>query len=62
MAAKEKTGGAAALQLTDKQKRRKATLKLMRQNYQLYIFLIPAIVFIVLFMYTPLYGLRYPTD
>ena len=38
MAAKEKTGGAAALQLTDKQKRRKATLKLMRQNYQLYIF------------------------
>lgn len=37
MAAKEKTGGAAALQLTDKQKRRKATLKLMRQNYQLYI-------------------------
>ncbi len=58
MAAKEKTGGAAALQLTDKQKRRKATLKLMRQNYQLYIFLIPAIVFIVLFMYTPLYGLQ----
>ena len=38
MAAKEKTGGAAALQLTDKQKRRKATLKLMRQNYQLYIY------------------------
>ncbi|NBJ90856.1 ABC transporter permease [Acutalibacter sp. 1XD8-36] len=58
MAAKEKTGGAAALELTDKQKRRKATLKLMRQNYQLYIFLIPAIVFIVLFMYTPLYGLQ----
>ena len=58
MAANEKTGGAAALQLTDKQKRRKATLKLMRQNYQLYIFLIPAIVFIVLFMYTPLYGLQ----
>ena len=58
MAAKEKTGGAAALELTDKQKRRKATLKLMRQNYQLYIFLIPARVFIVLFMYTPLYGLQ----
>ena len=58
MAAKETTGGAAALELTDKQKRRKATLKLMRQNYQLYIFLIPAIVFIVLFMYTPLYGLQ----
>ena len=30
----------------------------MKQNYQLYIFLIPAIVFIVLFMYTPLYGLQ----
>ena len=58
MAAKEKTGGAAALQLTDKQKKRRSTLKLMRQNYQLYIFLIPAIVFIVLFMYVPLYGLQ----
>ena len=58
MAAKETTGGAAALELTDTQTRRTATLKLMRQNYQLYIFLIPAIVFIVLFMYTPLYGLQ----
>lgn len=58
MAANEKTGTGAAVALTDKQKKRKATLKLMKQNYQLYIFLIPAIVFIALFMYTPLYGLQ----
>ncbi len=44
--------------LTPKQKKRKDTIKLMKQNYQLYLFLIPAVVFIVLFMYTPLYGLQ----
>ena len=58
MAAKEKTGNVAALELTDKQKKRKKTIKLIKQNYQLYFFLIPAIVFIVLFMYGPLYGLQ----
>lgn len=58
MAAKEKTGNVAALELTDKQKKRKNTIKLIKQNYQLYFFLIPAIVFIVLFMYGPLYGLQ----
>lgn len=59
MAVKEKAvSPAAAQELTPKQKKRKTTLKLMKQNYQLYIFLLPAIVFIVLFMYTPLYGLQ----
>lgn len=43
--------------LTPKQKKRKDTWKLMKQNYQLYFFLVPAVVFIVLFMYVPLYGL-----
>lgn len=57
MAVNEKSSPPAA-ELTDKQKKRRATWKLMKQNYQLYIFLIPAIVFIVLFMYTPLYGLQ----
>lgn len=56
MAAKQ-TAPAAALELTDKQKKRKNTIKLMKQNYQLYFFLIPAVVFIALFMYGPLYGL-----
>ena len=55
MAAKETS---AAVELSPKQKKRKATLKLMRQNYQLYIFLIPAVVFIAVFMYAPLYGLQ----
>ncbi len=49
---------AATAEFLPKKRSRKATLKLMRQNYQLYIFLIPAIVFIVLFMYFPLYGLQ----
>lgn len=44
--------------LTPKQKKRKDTWKLMKQNYQLYFFLVPAVVFIVLFMYVPLYGLQ----
>lgn len=56
MAAKQ-AAPAAALELTDKQKKRKNTVKLMKQNYQLYFFLIPAVVFIALFMYGPLYGL-----
>lgn len=56
MAAKQ-AAPAAALELTDKQKKRKNTVKLIKQNYQLYFFLIPAVVFIALFMYGPLYGL-----
>lgn len=58
MAAKNASGPAAAAELTPKQKKRRSTLRLMKQNYQLYIFLLPAIVFIVLFMYMPLYGLQ----
>lgn len=58
MAAKNASAPAAAAELTPKQKKRRSTLRLMKQNYQLYIFLLPAIVFIVLFMYMPLYGLQ----
>ena len=58
MAAKQSAPPSAALELTDKQKKRKDRIKLIKQNYQLYFFLIPAIVFIVLFMYGPLYGLQ----
>lgn len=58
MAAKNAPAPAAAAELTPKQKKRRSTLRLMKQNYQLYIFLLPAIVFIVLFMYMPLYGLQ----
>nr|WP_290463057.1 ABC transporter permease subunit [Acutalibacter muris] len=57
MAAKQNTAPAVALELTDKQKKRKVRIKLIKQNYQLYFFLIPAVVFIALFMYGPLYGL-----
>ena len=58
MAVKNASAPAAAAELTPKQKKRRSTLRLMKQNYQLYIFLLPAIVFIVLFMYMPLYGLQ----
>ena len=57
MAVKQNTTPAAALELTDRQKKRKDRIKLIKQNYQLYFFLIPAVVFIALFMYGPLYGL-----
>jgi len=56
MAANQSTAPAPVL--TDKQKKRRQTIKLMKQNYALYIFLIPAIVFIATFMYAPLYGLQ----
>lgn len=55
MAVKEKVFLPAA---ADRKKKRQTTWRLMKQNYQLYIFLIPAIVFIVLFMYAPMYGLQ----
>lgn len=48
----------ASAVLTAKQQKRKETVKLIKQNYMLYIFLIPSIVFIALFMYAPLYGLQ----
>lgn len=35
-----------------------ATLHKMRENYMLYLFLVPALVFVVLFCYTPLYGIQ----
>lgn len=49
---------AAVAELTPKQQKKKTTLRLIKQNYQLYFFLIPAVVFVVLFMYGPLYGLQ----
>ena len=58
MAVKNPSGPATAAELSPRQKKRRSTLRLMKQNYQLYLFLIPAAVFVVLFMYTPLYGLQ----
>ena len=48
----------AATELTNRQKRRKEIVKLMKRNYQLYLFLLPTVVFIAVFMYFPLYGLQ----
>ncbi len=59
MAAKAKaTAPVPAGELTPRQKKRKETIKLMKRNYELYFFLLPAVVFIALFMYAPLYGLQ----
>lgn len=38
--------------------RRKKTLKLMKKNWLLYVFLLPAILYIVLFCYAPMYGIQ----
>lgn len=57
MAANAKAGTSAGA-LTNRQIKRKESIKLMKRNYQLYLFLIPACVFIALFMYLPLYGLQ----
>ena len=59
MAVKAKASSpAAAGELTPRQRKRKENLKLVKRNYQLYFFLIPAVVFIAVFMYFPLYGLQ----
>ncbi len=42
----------------DKAIKRKQTLKLMKQNWLLYIFLIPALAYIATFNYAPLYGIQ----
>ncbi len=45
-------------QSTAAPKKKGTTLKLMKRNWQLYLFLLPAVIFIILFMYTPMYGLQ----
>lgn len=42
----------------DRQKARKRTLLLMKKNWLLYVFLIPAVVYIAVFSYAPMYGLQ----
>jgi putative aldouronate transport system permease protein len=42
----------------DRKTRRKKTLRLMKRNYMLYLFLLPALAFIIIFCYGPMYGLQ----
>lgn len=42
----------------DRKTQRKKTLKLMKTNYMLYLFLLPALAFIIIFCYGPMYGLQ----
>ena len=39
-------------------KRRKYTLKLIKRNWLLYVFLIPAVVYTLIFKYAPIYGIQ----
>ena len=41
-----------------KVKKRRSTLAQVRRDYQLYIMLIPVIVYYIMFMYKPMYGLQ----
>ena len=42
----------------EKQIKRKKTLSLMKKNWVLYIFLIPMLVYLIIFSYLPLYGIQ----
>ena len=42
----------------EKQVKRKKTLSLMKKNWVLYIFLIPMLVYLIIFSYLPLYGIQ----
>lgn len=41
-----------------KEKKRQQTLRLMKSNYMLYLFLLPALTYIFLFHYMPMYGVQ----
>jgi len=44
--------------MTPKQRKRHLTLKQMKANYFLYIFLLPATIYLLIFAYGPLYGIQ----
>jgi len=44
--------------VTTRQKRIRSTLKLMRRNWTLYLLLLPAVTYIFLFNYMPMYGVQ----
>ena len=51
----------SAKQLTQHYSRRQAlhsNLKLARRNIALYVFLLPAVIYLILFNYAPMYGLQ----
>lgn len=39
-------------------KKRKTTMKLLKKNWILYLFLLPAILYLILFKYVPMYGIQ----
>lgn len=41
-----------------KQAKRKETLKLMRRNWVLYLFILPSFVYLIIFNYAPMYGVQ----
>ncbi len=41
-----------------KKNKREQIIKLMKRNYMLYVFLIPAMIYILLFHYAPMYGIQ----
>lgn len=51
----------SAKQLTQHYSRRQAlhsNLKLARRNIALYVFLLPAVIYLILFNYAPMYGIQ----
>lgn len=49
---------AAAGTLTPRQKKRQDTIRLLKRNWVLYLFVLPAIAYVIIFNYIPMYGIQ----
>ena len=48
----------SAQRMTERQRKRHRAVKLMRKNWVLYLFLLPAVLYIGVFHYAPMYGVQ----
>lgn len=53
-----KSDATAAVTLTPRQKKRNDTLRLLKRNWVLYLFVLPAIAYVIIFNYVPMYGIQ----
>lgn len=58
MTAKGKSASATAGTLTERQKKRQNTLRLIKRNWVLYLFVLPAVAYVIIFNYIPMYGIQ----
>lgn len=58
MSAKGTSATVAADTLTPRQKKRKETIRLLKRNWVLYLFVLPAVAYVIIFNYVPMYGIQ----